>query len=211
MIDQIIWLGHGSFLVKAEQYIYINPWKVGSGYPTADVILVGHHHYEHFSEPDIDRLRGPDTLILTNALVQEQLMEATILRPWHSQTVGRISIKALPAYSPQSLQHPLSDGGLGFVISVNYYDIYYAGDTQRIGEMAGLAPDIAILPIDGNGTLTPGEAAEVVRVMRPRWVIPCNWGKPLGGASAVDVAQFREEVGDTAEVIVPEEPAAGEG
>ena len=88
---------------------------------------------------------------------------------------------------------------LGFVISLNYYDIYYAGDTQIIPEMARIRPDIAILPIDGNGTLTVHEAVEVVKQMRPRWVIPCNWGT----ANQADVRLFKQEVSGRAEVVLP--------
>ena len=85
------------------------------------------------------------------------------------------------------------------IISVNYYDIYYAGDTQIIPEMATIHPDIAILPIDGNGTLTVHDAVEVVKEMRPRWVIPCNWG----AGNLADARLFKKEIGGRAEVILP--------
>jgi len=91
---------------------------------------------------------------------------------------------------------------LGFIISLNYYDIYYAGNTQAIPEMARIRPDIAILPIDGDGTLTVSEAAEVVRDMHPRWVIPSNWGSDPGGASRFDVEDFKRSVANLAEVVV---------
>jgi L-ascorbate metabolism protein UlaG (beta-lactamase superfamily) len=69
--------------------------------------------------------------------------------------------------------------------------------------MHHIRPDIAILPIDGNGTLTVSEAAEVTRQMNPRWVIPGNWGPGSEGATAYDVERFKEAVDDAAEVIVP--------
>jgi L-ascorbate metabolism protein UlaG (beta-lactamase superfamily) len=60
-------------------------------------------------------------------------------------------------------------------------------------------PDIAILPINGDGTLTVQEAVEVVKQMRPRWVIPCNWGP----GTQEDARLFKKEVGGRAEVILP--------
>ena len=200
ILDRIQWLGHGGFFIPGPPLIYINPWRVARHTFHADVILVSHDHYDVCSLADIDKLRGPETRVIGNQLVAKEVNNCEVLRPWQSITLDRASINAVPAYSSGSLQHPQSDGGLGFVISINYYDIYYAGDTGIIPEMDSIRPDVAILPIDGNGTLTTEEAAEVVRQMRPRWVIPCNWST----TTEVNVRQFKELVGGRAEVLVPE-------
>src|SRR3990172_1614703 len=140
MIDRIRWHGHGSFSIQGPPLIYINPWRVPGGAFHADVILIGHDHYDHFSPADIDKLRGPDTRIVTNERVAAQLPGCTVLRPWQSISVDRASIKAIPAYSPHDLRHPREEGGLGFVISLNYFDVYYAGDTGIIPEMELIHP-----------------------------------------------------------------------
>ncbi|MBC8099745.1 MAG: MBL fold metallo-hydrolase, partial [Armatimonadetes bacterium] len=177
MLERLHWLGHGSFLIEGPPLIYINPWRVTRGTFHADAILIGHDHYEHFSPADIEKLRGPDTVIATNEKVGAMVAGSTQLRTWHSLTLDRARITAVPAYSVNDPRHALDEGGLGFVISLNFYDIYYAGDTGVIPEMQGLQPDIAILPIDGaNGTLSVEQAVEVVKQMRPRTVLPCNWG-----------------------------------
>jgi len=205
MIDNIQWLGHGSFVIQSDPLIYINPWRITRKVFHPDVILIGHEHHQHFSIPDIEKLRGAETKIIGNQAIVEQLPEATLLRHWNIINIGKASIKAIPAYSPNSPKHPLEAGGLGFVISLNFYDIYYAGDTQIIPEMSRLHPDIAILPIDGNGTLTVEEAVETVQLMRPRWVIPSNWGYPSDGASLVEAQRFKRLIGDSATVIIPEQ------
>lgn len=202
MLDRIQWLGHGSFIIQGPPLIYVNPWRVVRKVFHADVILVSHDHYDHCSLADIDKLRGPDTRIIGNERVAKEIEGCTVLRPWQSLCVDRACIKAVPAYSPNDLRHPLSDGGLGFVISLNLHDIYYAGDTQMIPEMERIQPDIAILPIDGNGTLTVGEAVQVVKRMRPRMVIPSNWGAGREGAAYSDVMAFKESVGGAAEVVI---------
>ena len=203
MIDRIEFLGHGSFVIKGPPLIYINPWRISRSVFHADLILVGHNHYEHFSLADIDKLRGPDTVVIGNESVANDIPGCTVLRPWQSYTLDRANVKAVPAYSPNDIRHAQEDGGLGFVISLNYYDIYYAGDTQIIPEMALIKPDIAILPIDGNGTLTVEEAAEVVRQMRPRFTIPCNWGATAEGATRVDAQTLKTLIGDHTQVIIP--------
>ena len=208
MIESIKWLGHGSFLIQGPPIIYINPWKISKRVFHADLILITHDHYEHFSQADITKLHGPDTIIVGNERVANELDGVNVLRPWHSMTVDRASIKAVPAYSPNSFTHPQEDGGLGYIISLNYYDIYYAGDTEIIPEMDQIHPDIAILPIDGNGTLSVEEAAALTQKMRPRWVIPSNWSKRAEGATSMDVLRFRELVGDSAEVVIPTQQQA---
>lgn len=203
MIESIQWLGYGSFLINGPPIIYINPWRVTRSAFHADIILVGHEHYEHCSPADIEKLRGPHTVVIGNEKVASQIRDCTVLRPMQSITVDRASIKTLPAYTPDKLHHPKEEGGLGFLISLNFYDIYYAGDTGRIPEMDLIHPDIAILPIDGQGTMTVPEAAELVKSMRPRWVLPSNWGSGSSGASQLDAQSFRELVSDFSEVIIP--------
>lgn len=203
MIENIKWLGHGSFIIEGPPIIYIDPWRVVKQVFHPDVILVTHDHYDHFSSADVSKLTGPDTRIITNDAVASQLDQSEILRPWQSLTVDRASIKAVPAYSTDGLQHPKEAGGLGFIVSVNLFDIYYAGGTQIIPEMDLIRPDIAILPIEGNGALSIEDAVQVVRAMQPRWVLPCNWGSSEG-ATHLDAKQFRDLASDYAEVVIPE-------
>lgn len=191
-------------MIHGTPLIYINPWRLSRVTFLADVVLVGHSHYEHFSPTDIDKVRGPDTLILTNQDVAAQMPGAEVLREYQSRVVDRARITALPAYSKDSPLHKREDGGLGFLISVNLYDIYYAGDTEITPEVQRIAPDIAILPIDGNGTMSVEDAAMLVREMRPRYVIPSNWG--AGGVTLADVERFKRLVGERSEVHIPQPP-----
>ena len=203
MIDRIRWLGHGSFVIQGPPLIYINPWRVVRDVFLPDVILIGHDHYAHCSPADIQKLRSAATLVFANESVAQEIEGCAVLRPWQSITVDRARITGIPAYSPHDPRHPVSAGGLGFLISLNLYDIYYAGDTQKIPEMERIRPDIAILPIDGNGTLTIAEAVEVVQAMRPRWVFPSNWGGSGDTATPLDAQAFKTAVGLLAQVILP--------
>ncbi len=202
MIDQIQWLGHSSFAILGTPLIYINPRRVTRISRPADAILIGHDHYEYCALADIEKLRGPNTQIIASDRAARQLEDynCTTLRPWQSVSVGRACIKGIPAYSPALGS---SDENLGFVISINYFDIYYAGHTGVIPEMASLHPDIAILPIDGNGTMTASEAAQVTIQMQPKWVIPCNWGFNTSGTNRVDAQIFTREVGNKPQVVLP--------
>ena len=202
MIDRIQWMGHGSFVIQGPPLIYINPWRIARSVLQADIILISHNHYDHCSEADIAKLSGPHTQIIGNALVAQEIENCTLIRPWQSVTIDRACIKAVPAYSPDDWRHPMEDGGLGFIISLNLHDIYYAGDTQVIPEMRDLHPDIAILPIDGHGTMNVAEAAEVVRQMRPRWTIPSNWGPISEGATRLDALAFKQQTEGSTETLI---------
>jgi L-ascorbate metabolism protein UlaG (beta-lactamase superfamily) len=181
MIDRIAWLGHGSFRIQGPPLIYINPWRAARGPVPADVILVSSDQYEHCSPADIDKLRGPQTKVVANAAAAELIgPEALVLRPWQSLNVGSARITAVPAYT-FTHHHPVSRGGLGFVISVDYYDVYYAGCTDMVPDLSCVHADVAILPVGaGQGTLDQEGAVELVSRMKPKWVIPSHWGS-VGG------------------------------
>jgi L-ascorbate metabolism protein UlaG (beta-lactamase superfamily) len=207
MIENVKWLGHGSFMIEGPPFIFIDPWRVVRAAFHADLILISHEHYDHCSTADVEKLRGPDTQIISNERVAKLISKTTILRPWQSISFERVNIKAIPAYSPDGKQHPKANGGLGFVISMNYYDIYYAGDTKVIPEMARIKPDIAILPIDNNDTLSIEEAAEAIAILKPRWVIPSNWAENGEETSLMDVNELKSLIGDRAEIIIPKRNA----
>ncbi len=189
MIRKIHWFGNSSFLINTTPVIYINPWRIANPPLPADIILIGHHKHEYFSPPDIAKLRTPNTRIITTEEVAKELPSAEILRPFQTISLGRASVKGIPA---------TVDDGLGFVISVNFFDIYYAGDTTGIPTIEALHPDIVILPVDGSGTTTAQSAADMIKRLRPRWAIPCKWN----AASRINATQFQQEAGASSEVVL---------
>lgn len=199
MIENIRWFGHSSFSIEGPPLITIDPWRVSKAVFHPDAILVSHDHYESFSLSDINRLRGTNTRIITSESIATQIDGAEVIRPWQSISVDRASIKAVPAYSTNSAIHPREAGGLGFVVSVNLHDIYFVGGSDVIPEMDIIHPDILIAPIDGQGNLTVEDAAEVVRRLRPRYTIPCNWGS-TESVTATDARQLAELVQDYTDV-----------
>ena len=202
MIDKIQWLGHSSFIIQGSPFIHIAPWRVSQSIFHPDLILIGHDHYDHCSQADVEKIRGDNTTVIGNENVSNVIADTTIIRPWQSMSIDKANIKAIPAYSPNDLRHPKEDGGLGFVISAQFYDIYYVGDSQIVPEMELLHPDIILLPIDGYGRLSVDEAVEVVDMLNPRWVIPYNWGQSGEEATTLDAQDFKEQIGGKAEVLL---------
>lgn len=202
MIERIKWQGHSSFTINGEPMIQIAPWRVVMGKRAPRLILIGHDHYDHCSPADVEKIRGPQTVLVGNEAVARAIEGTTVLREWQSISVDRINVKAIPAYSPHDARHPRSQKGLGFVISVDYYDIYYVGDSQIVPEMEHLRPDIILLPIDGYGRLTVSEALQLVAMLKPRWAIPYNWGGTGEEATALDAQSFKAQASIETEVLL---------
>ena len=194
--------GHGSFTIVGSPFIQIAPWRVVKRESPPDVILIGHDHYDHCSPADVEKIRGDHTVVIGNESVAQVIEDTTVLRAWHSISVGRASFKAVPAFSPSDLRHPPEAGGLGFVISLDYFDIYYVGDSQIVRGMEQLRPDIVLLPIDGYGRLTANDALRLIDILQPRWAIPYNWGGAGEEATQLDAQSFKSRVRGSTEVLL---------
>lgn len=211
LIDRIEWLGHASWrlngggdhAVDDSPVIYIDPWRVARGSQTADVILLTHDHYDHCSPADIDKIRAPHTIVVGNQMVSALVNDVKVLLPYQVINIGRASIRAVPAFNSH---HPREFSALGFVISMDHHDIYYAGDTDLIPEMSNIRCDVAILPIGGRQTMDARAAVEATRQIRPRWALPSHWGVASEGGSLMDVRAFTQGASAYTEVVTPAKP-----
>ncbi|GAB4425028.1 MAG: MBL fold metallo-hydrolase [Anaerolineae bacterium] len=203
MIDRIQWLGHGSFLIQGPPLIYINPWRVTRTPLLPDAILITNDLYDHCSPADVEKLRGPQTTIIASPPASLVLGDGALrLRSWQSVNIGAARVTAVPAYTSTDF-YPASKGGLGFVISVDYYDIYYAGLTDFVPELSKIHCDVAILPVAaGPGTLNLERTVELVQSLGARWVIPSHWG--TFGGTMIDVQALERALHGTATVVAPE-------
>lgn len=202
LIDKIKWQGHSSFLIDGEPRVQIAPWRVVQDDAPPDIILVGHDHYDHCSPADIDKIRADKTVIIGNEAVARVVNGAKAIREWQSISLGKASVKAVPAYSTRDPRHARSDKGLGFVISLDFYDIYYVGDSSIVPEMSLLRPDILLLPIDGYGRMSVDEALMLVAMLKPRWTIPYNWGRAGEEATALDAQSFKVRADEHSQVLL---------
>jgi len=209
VLKQITWLGHASIRMSGPSaVIYIDPWKLKSFQP-ADIILISHEHYDHFSKEDVAKIRTPGTVIVTNPTVAGQLTgDVRAVRPGETVTVKGIKIEAVAAYnvnkfrSPGVPFHPQADGKLGFIIEVDGVRVYFSGDSDPIPEMANVKSDIAILPVSGKFTMTAAEAVEALRVLKPKVAIPIHYGVIAG--SLADAEQFKREAPIEVRILQPE-------
>src|SRR5438552_7543944 len=74
LLEALDWIGHSGFRLRAGRAnVYIDPYRVSPDAPKADLILVTHGHYDHFSLQDIERLSHKDTVLVAPAAVSERV------------------------------------------------------------------------------------------------------------------------------------------
>jgi L-ascorbate metabolism protein UlaG (beta-lactamase superfamily) len=210
--EGIHWLGHDSFRIDGSVTMYIDPWKIAAGAPAADVILVTHDHYDHFSLPDIERLAGPGTVVVGPAPVTAQVRghETITVAAGDAVSVGGVGILAVPAYNTDKFRepgrpyHPQEAGHLGYIVDLDGRRIYHAGDTDAIPEMARVVCDVALLPVSGTYVMTADEAATACDMISAGVVVPMHYGTVAG--SAVDAARLQQVCGVPVVVLPNENP-----
>ncbi len=198
LVAKIHWLGHDSFRIDAkEKVIYIDPYRLKGG-PLADLILITHEHADHASPADVEKIRKPETVIVTTATAAAKFSgDIRIVKPGDDLVVQGVSLRTLPAYnlnkfrSPGVPYHPKEAGHVGFLITVDGLRIYHAGDTDYIPEMKGLTPDVALLPVSGTYVMTAEEAAQAASAIGPKVAVPMHVGEGIG--TLEDAARFKEK------------------
>ena len=177
--------------------LYFDPFRITNAAQDADIILITHPHFDHFSPADIAKVMKPDTVFVAPESMAAELKEAGIpspvlMKPGESKTVCGISVEAVPAYNRLKPFHPKRKGWLGYVVTVGGKRIYAAGDTDATDEAANVRCDIALIPIGGTYTTNSSEAAALVNRMQPQTVIPVHYGSIVGQISNGDA--FAEAV-----------------
>lgn len=201
LLDSIEWLGHSGFRIDAGQAtIYIDPYRINGG-PTADLILVTHGHYDHYSPQDVERVSGEHTwLVAPPAVAERATGRVSSIVPGQQlelEPVPGVEVAAVAAYNTSKRDedgrpfHPREAGCVGFDLNVSGERLYHAGDTDVIPEMDSVVGvDVALLPVSGTYVMTAGEAAEAARRIQPAVAVPMHWGEHIG--TRKDAEEFAE-------------------
>ena len=227
----------GGKVIVTDPWLRLNPltppaYKQLEHFGRVDVLLVSHGHFDHIADaPALAQmydvpLRAPGDL--AQSAMTLGMLPARLLPRMNKggtvEPVPGIRITAVRAEhssilvwrNPATGKDETHPGGepLGWIIELeDGFRIYHAGDTALFGDMRLIGerhrPDLALLPIGGNFTMDPVDAAHAVNVLlRPRAVIPMHYGaNPLARGTA---QQFIDALGPQGaakvHVAVPGQP-----
>lgn len=183
---KITFIGHGTLLFDYNgKVIHVDPWTRLADYsqlPKADIILLTHHHQDHFDLKAIAQIRTESTRILLTKTCAESFAGGEIMKNGDVKTVDGLRIEAVPAYNRVHMRkpgvpfHPKGEGN-GYILTFGNKRVYVAGDTENIPEMKRLTGiDVAFLPMNLPYTMTPEMAANAALAFSPKILYPYHFG-----------------------------------
>ena len=189
---------HSSVCIRGEKVIYIDPIRIPDEPHNADLILITHPHFDHFSPKDIKKLLREDTVIAVPESIAGIVKfrtgrEPVRLTPGQPLTICGIPVETVAAYNLNKPAHRKGMGWLGYVLTLGETRVYITGDTDVTPESSAVKCDILMLPVSGGMfTMTAKQAAEMTNQIQPHTVIPIHYGALLGGRTAPE--DFRAAV-----------------
>ena len=180
----INWLGHSCFRIKGKQAVIItDPYPPDSGYSpgklTADIVTVSHQHPSHSY---VQGVSGEPKLVI---------------RPGEYEISG-VLIIGIPTF------HDAEGGGKRgkntvYLMEVDGITVCHLGDlghvltAEQIEEIDDV--DMLLLPVGGVSTIDAPMAAEVIRQLEPKVVVPMHYKTPALTRELGSVEKFLKEMG----------------
>ncbi|EWM54732.1 MBL fold metallo-hydrolase [Ruminococcus flavefaciens] len=204
MLEFITINEHSSIRIDEGKVIYSDPYNISSAAHDADIILITHSHFDHYSLDDIRKVMKSDTVIVCPTSVNEpkelDLSVKQVTAGEKFEVLG-VRFEAVPAYNIGKPFHPKSNGWLGYIIDSSAHGrIYIAGDTDITPDNKQVKCDIALIPAGGTFTTDAVQAAELANAIRPKYAIPIHYGTVAG--SPDDGEKFRKAVDSCIEVVI---------
>ncbi|MGP6206854.1 metal-dependent hydrolase [Cuniculiplasma sp. SKW3] len=188
---EMIWQGHACFEIKKGKNVVIDPFiegntsaKIKKEDIKADVVVVTHGHSDHVGDALFiaKNSKAPIVTMVELAwLLSEKDNSLTVhdINFSGSVQIDGIKISAVPALHSSSYEGKYAGNPGGMVINFGDLTVYHAGDTGLFKDMELIGsyykPDVALLPIGGHYTMSAYEAAEAVKMIKPKVAIPMHY------------------------------------
>jgi L-ascorbate metabolism protein UlaG (beta-lactamase superfamily) len=182
----ITWLGHSCFRIKSNQAVIItDPFPPDIGYTlgkqTADIVTVSHPHPSHSYDNGISGeyrlVKGPGEYEISGVLI---LGISTYHDSIKGQSRGKNTVYLMEV-----------DG----VAICHLGDIGHVPGDEMVEEMGNV--DMLLVPVGGVSTINAAMAAEVIRKLEPKIVIPMHYKTPQTSRDLEPVDNFLKEMGQT--------------
>ena len=180
----ITWLGHSCFRIRGSQSVIItDPYPPDLGYSlgkhSARIVTVSHQHPSHSYVKGIDGeprlVTGPGEYEISGILI---IGIATFHDAKRGSERGKNTIYLMEV-DGISVCHL---GDLGHVLTA-----------EQIEEIDDV--DVLLLPVGGVSTIDAPMAAEVIRQLEPKAVVPMHYKTPVLNRELEPVENFLKEMG----------------
>ena len=180
----ISWLGHSCFRIKGSQAVIItDPYPPELGYTlgkqTANIVTVSHQHLGHSHVQGVGGeyrvVHGPGEYEISGVLI---IGIATYHDTQRGQVRGKNTVYVMEI-DGISVCHL---GDLGHVLT--------SEQVEEIGDV-----DVLLLPVGGTSTINAAIAAEVIRQLESKVVIPMHYRTPAIKRELDSVDVFLQEMG----------------
>jgi L-ascorbate metabolism protein UlaG (beta-lactamase superfamily) len=215
---QLTWLGHATFLIttQSNKRVFVDPWVMGNpacpddqkDVGSLDAILITHAHFDHIGDAvEIGKATGAPIVSIpeTSAWLGSKGLDNLIdMNKGGTVEVAGCNVNMVHAVHSCGITDgdTIIYGGeaAGYVIELeNGFKLYHSGDTAVFSDMVLigklLAPDWALLPIGDHYTMGPRSAAEAVRMLGVKTVVPMHFGTfPVLTGTPDDLRKEAEDV-----------------
>ena len=161
--------------------MWLKPETDYATFPKANIILVTHEHKDHFDRAAIHEIRTPATSIYVNQAVYGHFRNGLVMQNGEQRRYASdITIEAVPAYNTTPGREEFHPKGRdnGYILTLDGFRIYIAGDTEDIPEMASIKDiDVAFLPCNQPYTMTPEQVAKAARTIKPKVLFPYHYSQ----------------------------------
>jgi L-ascorbate metabolism protein UlaG (beta-lactamase superfamily) len=205
MLNKITINAHSSIRIGASKTVYVDPFQLTEEKHDADFILITHPHYDHLSPEDFKKAAKDSTVFIVPESCEKEALEAGIpkahlhtLAPGENVEMPGLILEAVPAWNTRPYHQEIFRW-VGYIIHIDGWIIYVAGDTDALEENESIKCDIAIVPVGGTFTMTAEEAADFVNRIKPKYAIPSHYDCLVG--TVEDAKRFEQLVDSRTEVV----------
>jgi L-ascorbate metabolism protein UlaG (beta-lactamase superfamily) len=182
----VTWLGHGCFRLRGRSAAVVTdpfPPSIGLKLPKleADLVTVSHEHENHnYTQVmrDSYEIRGPG-----------------------EYEVAGVSVVGVPTFhdAEKGAKHGRNTV---YLIEIDDVRICHLGDLGHALEDAEAeaisSPDVLLVPVGGRTAINAAQAAEIVRQLEPRFVVPMHYAIPGLKLELDTLDRFLKEMAVTA-------------
>ena len=198
---------HSSIKIGKDKIIYLDPFRIKEVPHDADYIFITHSHYDHFSVQDILKVAKIDTIFVSTEDTKSSLElmgipeeQIVIVEPNNNYELKDIKFETVLSYNENKKYHPKKNNWVGYIIELSGNKFYIAGDTDNIKEIQNIKSDIAFLPIGGEFTMKPQEAADLANIIDCKIVVPTHYAEIVG--TKEDLEEFINLTNKQIEVLI---------